>query len=361
MNVLSFVNGGTSTSFQVEISAKINEITDANVELASFYDFSLSDVDPDVREMNITIHPLGATSRLDLKAYRRLRSLLSDFDILHTHYNSVGSIGRLAAIGTDTKIINTEHNDHRHWSVAQNAINSFTYPLINIMVLNSQSTLDSLQWYEKPFLHWSESKIIHNGIDFDRIDMALERSDIPELPDGPKIITASTITDQKNLRTLVRAMESVLSDIPEAKLIIVGDGPKKDEVEGFAHQLGIENAVYFLGFLPEREQVYGTIEQCDVFVVPSIYEGFCNAAVEAMGCGLPIVASDISVLREVVGDTGIFADPNSHSEFADKIESLLSNFTHREKMSNQARIRSSSKFSIEKSAREYYELYKNLV
>jgi glycosyltransferase involved in cell wall biosynthesis len=361
MKVLFFVTTATSTSIPVELAAKIDEMTNVDVSVASLYDESLQDVDPDVAAMNIEIYPFGASSRFDFGAYRQLRSLLCDFDILHTHHNFIGSIGRIAAAGTGVKVVNTEHNDHQHFSHLQNWVNCPTYSLADMVVANSKSTRNSFRYYERPLLSLTECGMIYNGIDFDRIDACIDQDNHPVLPEGKKVVTASVIDEQKNLMTLVDAMEQVLQPLPETKLVIIGDGPLKSRVEKRAKELSIDGSVTFLGYLPEREQVYSTISKCDIFAVPSLYEGFCNAAVEAMGCGLPLVASDINVLREVVGEGGRFADPHDSDEFADELQALLQNDTGRKELGNTAKDRAREMFPIERTVKEYCRIYQSVM
>lgn len=360
MRVAAFINSGTSTSFQLELSVKIGEITPATVTVFSFYDTSVVDMDADVTENDVNIQFLGASSRFDYSAYRQLRKQLRNYDILHTHYNFVGSAGRLVTLGTTTKIVNTEHTDHSRLSALQNAVNVPTYPMIDVMVANSQSTENSYHRYERALLRGTDCRVIHNGVDFDRLHAGTERTDLPELPTGPRIVTAARLVPVKNIENLVRAMQSVLADVPDAELVLIGDGPEEAALRRTAAELGLTESVTFLGRL-EREAVYGTIAQCDVFAVPSLYEGFCNAAVEAMGLGVPVVASNIDVLHEVVGDGGLYANPHAPDEIADQLLTLLTNQQYREEVGEIARERARSEFTIEKTAERYYEVYRSLM
>lgn len=359
MKVLSFVNDGNSTLFPIELAVEMNETTEADIAVAMFYEDSIEDIDPDVASFDIDMYMLGGSHRFDIGAYRRLRSLLSEFDILHTHTNSVGSMGRLAAAGTGVTIVNTEHNDHRHFSHLQNWVNCPTYPLVETMILNSNSTRESFRLYERPFLSFSECQTVYNGIDFDRIDASLERDDLPSLPEGPKIVTAAVMREQKNLTALLDAMVHVLNSVSDAELILIGDGPRKSLLERRARELGIQDSTTFLGYLPEREQVYGTVAKCEIFAVTSIFEGFCNAAVEAMGVGLPVVVSDIDVLREVVGEGGRFTDQYDPADIGETLQSLLEHDDERQELGETARRRARETFPIERTAEGYVDIYSN--
>lgn len=357
MRVLSLVTHCSSTSIPVELAWNIQKSTEIEVEIASFYDNSREDTDPDVRELDIKIHPLGATSRFDLQSYKVLRKLMDGFDVLHTHHNFLGSLGRLVAQGSGVQIVNTEHNDHRHFTHLQNIVNCPTYPLADAVVANSKSTQNSFRRYEQPFLKLTNQKVIYNGVDLERISRGMKRADIPALPDGKLIVTAASLTRQKNISSLIEAMPIVLDSLPEAELVIVGDGPLREELENQTYQSRVNPSTTFLGYLPEREQVYGTMAKCDVFAVPSHYEGFCNAAVEAMGVGLPVVASDIDVLREVVGEGGVFVDPTDPANIATHLIELFENEEYRLELAELAIQRSRDKFAIEKTVEQYRRLY----
>ncbi len=302
---------------------------------------------------------LGAKSRLDFKSYWDLRQLCSkNVDILHTHHNSTGSLGRMAILGTGTKIINTEHNDHRFFSHLQKATNSISYPIVDTMVYNSQNTKTSTGLYEKILSVQSKSEVIYNGIDIGRIDDA--RKSPVEVPDGPVITTVGRLVEQKNHKTLLQAFKLIVNQYPETTLLIVGDGPLYDELRSLSNELGIQDSVVFTGYLPRREDVYNVLKNSTIGVFPSWYEGFCVAAVEAMATGLPVVVSDLDVLHEVVGDPAIFADPSDPVSFEIAIKDLLQSPERRERLGRKAKDRARSTFSLEDTVREYYSVYREM-
>ncbi len=359
MKVLFFVNTVSSTSIPVEVAGKIDEQTDVDVSIASFYDRSLENVDPEIKSLTTNIYTLGGGSRFDIKAYRGLENLMGEYDILHTHDNFIGSMGRTLSIGKDIKVINTEHNDHNYFSHLQNIVNCPTYPLTDKIITNSNSTKNSFQFYERPFLKLTSCETIYNGVDFEKIKSSTDTEQ--DLPEGIKIVTASTITKQKNHSKLIEAMVDVLDSHPNVNLIIIGDGPLKSRIQNQTKKLDIDDSVSFLGYLDKRSQVYSTIAQCDIFVVPSIYEGFCNAAVEAMGCGLPVVASEITVLQEVVGEGGLFINPEDPNDIAQKLRLLLDSDKHRRDLGKKARDRAISKFPIDRTVKGYVDIYREVL
>ena len=360
MRVAAFINGATSTSFQLELSVNINQITSADITIFSLYDNSLSDADNDTKNYEMNFVPLGASSRFDVSAYKKLRNHLSDYDILHTHYNFTGSVARLASFGTNVRVVNTEHTDHNRLSDIQNVANMFTYPAVDAMVFNSKNTQQSIQSYEIPFLTKSDCYVAYNGVDTQRIQESCDLTPRSSLPSGPKIVTAARLVPVKNLTVLVSAMQLITEYFPDAQLIIIGDGPEKSHLQQLAIDLGVFQSTTFLGKLG-REDVYAIMNQCDVFAVPSKHEGFCNAAVEAMYLRLPVVASDIAVLREVIGPYGQYADPESPKMFAQHIIDLLGSVELRNNVGVKLHNRVLQRYTIESSAKRYYQIYREVL
>jgi len=124
-------------------------------------------------------------------------------------------------------------------------------------------------------------------------------------------------------------------------------------------ELGLSNNIRFVGEIP-RQRVYKVLGKSNVFVMPSSAEGFCVAAVEAMAAGLPVVVSDIPVFHEVVGEPGLFADPNDPTAFADAISDLLRDPERRRTLGQANRDRARNRFSLERTALEYYNIYKQV-
>ena len=131
-------------------------------------------------------------------------------------------------------------------------------------------------------------KVIPNGIDFgeiERIGASDEESDV---------IFAGRLIKDKNVDILVKAVELVKKEVPDAKLkcIIIGDGPEKTKLEKQAYELGLASNIKFMGFLSDYDELISAMKSSKVFVLPSTREGFGIVALEANACGLPVVTVD---------------------------------------------------------------------
>jgi glycosyltransferase involved in cell wall biosynthesis len=342
---------------------RIAELTDADVVVVSFFDESRESIDAisDVEEIPLTVRALGGSSRFDPGAWATFfRELKRDYDVLHTHHNFSGSLARILASICGLHIVDTEHRNHRSFSLLQNLVNASTLPLADRVVSNSQATQDSFSWYERRLLSGHEQCVIYNGVDLERIQRVVSetsRSD-PDSNSMFRICSVGRLVPVKNHATLLRAFASVVEREADSELLIIGSGPRRQELESFARFLGISDHVKFPGEVPRR-RVYQYLARSDVFVMSSHAEGFCVAAVEAMAAGLPVVVSDIEVFHEIVGEAGVFVDPEDTTEFTDAILALRVDET-RYSLGRDARERAHSMFSLDKAATEYYNLYKEL-
>lgn len=360
IRVLVFLNEITQTSIPFEIAAQVARQTEADVTVASFYDETGACLDTEVPE-HLDTHLLGATSKFDLDAWKRFREeLMEGHDVLHTHHNFTGSVARILAATRGQSIVNTEHRDHDSFTRLQNAVNAPTLPLTDCLVSNSHATQASLRWYETALIPDDRLRVVHNGVDLDQVTDETINGSVASGRKRNQIITVGRMVPVKNQETLLRAFRSVSERVPDSDLVLVGDGPLRTGLETFAERLGVEEWVEFTGRLPRRA-VYERLSASDVFVLPSLAEGFCVAAAEAMACSVPVVASDIDVLHEVVGDGGRFVPPEDAAAFADAIVGLLSDEEARKSLGQTGRLRVEEMFTIEQTAREYYNIYQSVV
>jgi glycosyltransferase involved in cell wall biosynthesis len=148
--------------------------------------------------------------------------------------------------------------------------------------------------------------------------------------------------------------------MPDACLLLVGSGPDAATLAKLAQDSGCGDAVRFIG---ERENVSECIHAMDVFAFPSIAEGFGLALAEAMACGVPVVASAVGGVPEVVTDgvSGLLVPPEDHVALAAAILRLLSDHELAHKLSAEALGMVSENFAMEKMTRQVSDLYLRLL
>jgi len=174
--------------------------------------------------------------------------------------------------------------------------------------------------------------IIPNCVDHTRYRITGE-------PRSPKPLVGylGRLKKYKSIDHLVKAFAIVRRHIPEAGLLIVGEGDARPQLEHLAEQLGVRGAVEFTGFVDEEEKVR-RLQQMHVVANPSAKEGWGLTVIEANACGVPVVASDVPGLRDAVvdGETGLLVDYGDIEELAEKLLLVLRDDHLRAKLSRGA-------------------------
>lgn len=163
---------------------------------------------------------------------------------------------------------------------------------------------------------------------------------IRRLPDGERplrIGTLGRLMVQKNHARLLRAAARVVREAPAVRFVIGGDGPLRGDLERQIHELGLGDHVELIG---ETREPYAFLQSLDVFVLSSDWEGLPVVAMEAMACGVPVVATDVGGVAEIVDETtGVLCPPGDDSALAAAILALVHDHTRRLALGDGARRR----------------------
>ena len=197
-------------------------------------------------------------------------------------------------------------------------------------------------------------EVIHNGI-----AAAAPRS---SLSSAPTIAFAGRLVREKGVDVLLRAFALLKSRLPEAKLVICGDGPDRKRIENLILELNLPDDVSMRGFLPTR-QVVETFRRSWVVAVPSVWEEpFGHVGIEAMMNGIPIVASKIGGLAEIVEDgrTGFVVPPNDSEALSSALLKIAGDRQMAETMGRAAHERAMARFSEEELVRRFVNVYRSI-
>jgi len=252
------------------------------------------------------------------------------FDIVHTHTSKGGFLGRIAArlAGVPT-VIHTVHGFAFH-EFTPGPVAAF-YTLLErlaghfcdlVICVNDEDRQTAIR---RRIVAPDKIVTIHNGIDMDRFAGVRGDSVRRELAlgDGSVLIgTVGRLAPQKGFAYLLQAIPLVLREHPETHFAFAGDGPLEAELKGLATELGVSERCHFLGF---RRDIPEVLAACDIFVLPSLWEGLSITLLEAMAAGKPIVATDIKGNREVITDevNGLLVRPKDSVELARAIIELI--------------------------------------
>jgi glycosyltransferase involved in cell wall biosynthesis len=221
--------------------------------------------------------------------------------IVHGHHPKLFLVVLLVSrlFGLDMKAAFTIHSTFANYSLLNKITSAFCGLLANYLTFNSESSFASYpRIVTRSKKGWART--ILNGIDTDQIEEHLAEMNgsghaARKGPGCYRLITVGRLVDAKNQDFLIR----LLPRLPEeVELVIVGDGPLKKRLEIVVGECKVGRRVHLLGQV-SRERVYNELMRSDVFVSSSLWEGFGNAVIEAMFCGLPVVLSDIPAYMEI--------------------------------------------------------------
>jgi len=192
--------------------------------------------------------------------------------------------------------------------------------------------------------------VIPNGVSLDRF--------APRLAPRPvsTVLTVANLRTEKAHEILLAAAAALAPTYRALHFKIVGDGPRMNELRALAATLGIADRVSFLG---HREDVPALLAEADAFVLPSRSEAFPNGAIEAMAAGLPVVASAVGGLLDLIepGRTGLLVPPDDPRALADAIASLVDAPATAGALGAAARDEVSRRYSFDRMVRAFEDLY----
>ena len=199
--------------------------------------------------------------------------------------------------------------------------------------------------------------VIPNGVDLSRFPA--EPADLASLGIDPGrwlVTFVGRLDQQKDVTWLLRTAPRFFSGVPRADLLVVGTGPLEGNLREFAGQMGIAKRTYFLGFRPD---VPAILAASRILVLPSRWEGMPNVVLEAMATGLPVVASDVEGVRELLGEAAgpQLVRQGDSADLAAKVIRLLQDRDLATELGQANRLRAEQAFSVERMVQGYEELW----
>jgi len=161
---------------------------------------------------------------------------------------------------------------------------------------------------------------------------------------------------------LIRAICRIVEALPQTRLLMVGSGSMREELEVLVADLGLGTRVFFTGAIPHKD-VPRTLAKMDIFAMPSIHDAFGVAALEAQAMGVPVVATRVEGIPEVVENemTGILVEPRNVEQLSQAITKLIENPELRSEMGRRGREYVLAHYQWEQNASEIEEIYVDVV
>ncbi len=321
-------------------------------------------------ELGLPIYILPTKGNFDRTLKRRLCELIGrdKYDVVHTHLPLSQYYGRKAAIKMGVPcIISSEQNTYHHktripFSLIERSLAKKTSKIIAC----SESVRDHL--IDKVMLPPTKIKVIWNSVDTnvfkpvedrDKAKKAIyKRFHIPE--DRMLGGVVAHLSTQKGHDSLLRALPHVLKTVPNFHLLLVGDGDLKDSLVLLAEELGIMKHVTFAGV---QEDIASILNALDIFMLPSLWEGFGIAAIEAMACRIPVIVSYVGGLKEIVTDrdNGLVISRSYPEGIAKAILRLATDEKFRDRLAARGLETVREKFDVADMVRKVEKVYLSCV
>jgi glycosyltransferase involved in cell wall biosynthesis len=178
--------------------------------------------------------------------------------------------------------------------------------------------------------------------------------------DEPLLGCVGKLLPDKGQECLVRSLVEIRKDFPNAKLMLAGDGPLRQELGKLASDLKLKDAVIFAGFVKDVESVYAAL---DVFLLPSFFEALNNSLLAAMAYEIPSIAFRLGALPEIIeeGRSGLLVSGPEVSEISAAVKQILSNAEFARKLGQAGRVRVEQNFSADRMVEGTVEIYSELL
>ncbi|MCK4325604.1 GT4 family glycosyltransferase PelF [bacterium] len=319
-------------------------------------------LEEDLKEAGIKYCILWKRFKFDFSVILKLIRLLrrEKADILHTYMFTSNSFGRVAGIlARVPEIIISEHCVDI-WK------NRFHFFIDKILLHWTDKVICVSNGVRKFYVNRigiSEGKTvtIYNGIALGHLHTNAEvtANKYGLCSEGRIIGAIGRLIVQKGLKYLIHAMAITLKQVPQTKLLIIGDGPERGNLCELAGRLGITDKVIFLGFQKDITRFLRTME---ILAMPSLFEGLPVVALEAMTLEKPVIATKILGVDEVVedGKTGVLVPPRNPDALAHAIIELLNDVEESKRMGMAGRERVEKYFNVNLMVKKYEDVYDEL-
>lgn len=302
---------------------------------------------------------------LSLRTVRDLRRVLSGIGphVIHTHQLGALVHVRASFFGRARPIVvHTEHGKHYSRSRSNRILGRFGSGGVDRFFCVSQDVaaeVGDCRVAPSPIIH-----VVPNGIDTKRFADDSGSHDIRGelgIPAGAQIIgTVGRLAEIKGQDLLIQGFAQIIKQCPAAHLLLVGDGPMRAELQELTQKLDVADRVYFAGY---RADPAPLVRAMSVFALTSRSEGMPLSVLEAWAAGVPVVASRVGGLTELVGQnsTGLLFESGNVQEFAASVVRVLRDEKLRRELIAAARDRVQREFDVRVMAGRYAECYLSLV
>ena len=318
------------------------------------------EIGDELRKLGIPVFVLNRREGIDPLLVPKLVRLLRKerVKMVHTHNVAPWLYAGMAARLSFARVCHTEHSNLFADQKALRRVERLLGKITKAVICDGDDVRRQL--VDEQHLSPRNVVTIHNGVDTGLYarpaDRAAGRTALGLAEDTPVVATVARLEPVKDQASLLRAFEKVGAALPEARLVLVGDGSLRQALEEQARRPGLQGRVIFLG---RRANIAELLPLFDVFALTSTSEGLPLTVLEAMAAGLPCVATSVGAIPEAVieGQTGLLVAPGDSDALTVALSKLLRDPGLRRKMGQEGQKRARAHFDLQSMTRRYEDLY----
>ncbi len=278
-------------------------------------------------------------------------------DIINTHSSTdswIASIGAWLS-GRKCAVVRTRH-------LAIGIRKSLTYTLLPRKIVTVSEYVRRL--FIEQGIRPDKVITIPSGIDLSKFDPSATtgslRAELGISPGAPVVVVVAILRKDKGHSYFIHAAKEVVEKFPDAKFLIVGDGPQRGNIEALIHELGLKDHVLMLGL---RKDIPAVLASSDLYVIPSLREGMGQSTMEAMAMGVPVIASNVGGLPELVigNETGVLVSPQDSPALAEAMIGLLTDKERAARLAQRAQQSIRENYDIRRTVDKTLDLYAGLL
>ena len=350
LHVITSLRTGGAEKLMVDLLPRMKECGH-DVDLCVFDGVRTPFYD-EIEARGVRVVALGASVYNPLFVFKLVR-LMRHYDIVHSHNTACQFYVAMAGLFTACHIFTTEHNTtNRRRNGLWRLPDKWMYRRYERVVCISELTKRNLKAHVGDCVE-RKCVVVYNGIDIEHYMSRLTGNEPPLA--GKNILMVAAFRTQKDQATLVRAMALLPKDY---KLRLVGGGEEAlmENCKALAHEVGVNERVEFLGV---RTDVAQLLQEEDVVVLSSHYEGLSLSSLEGMACGKPFVASDVEGLRDIVGGYGVLFPEGNEKELAQIIRRLCEDRNYARIVANRC-VERAKLYDVRVTTQRYLALYEQI-
>jgi len=309
----------------------------------------------------IPVRALGARGKADIRALWRLRRIIRESrpEIVHSFLFHANMAARLAAVGTGVAAVVCSARVAERARPRRRSLECRTHRLVDALVCVSTGVRD---YYAAGGFPREKLLVIPNGVDVARFqgrDTSFKEK-LGLAPEKPLITTIGRLHEQKGMSYFLRAAASLHHSRPGCHFLVVGAGPQDEELRTLARQLRIEPHVTFFG---RCDDVAPVLKASDVFVLASLWEGMPNVVLEALAAGVPVVATRVEGVTDIIEDgrTGVLVMPRDVPAIVTAVARLLDEPERAARLAEAGRAHVAAHFPLEAMVERHAALYGDLL